>query len=160
MQCDIFVSGMIFSNFEIQIMLMSPHQKLQVAINEVLAVNYKEATGFFINELVPKLQTVHELLYFPAIDHPGFKEYLGWFQNDIEVDIQNCISLTSGNTMERIELLEIIKKHIEAKLKIVEFAFKYYLQDNSPLFQQGDQRKIIQLKPWLQSLLMFAGSAK
>ena len=125
---------------------MSHYKKLEVAINQILNLSFKEQENFFVNDLVPKLQTVRDLLYFPDINHEGFKEYLELFQNDVQTDINRCICISSTNTIELVELFQLIKAHIQPKLKIVEFAFMYYLQDITQLFQNGNSNKIIRLK--------------
>ena len=124
---------------------MNRHQKLELAIQEVEHLSFKEDEVFFINEVVPKLQVIHDLLNFPQIDHQGFKAYLSLFQNDVRFDIDRCSGISPSNTTESIEFLELIKKHMQAKLKVLEFAFSYYLNDSTLLLQEACDVKIIQL---------------
>ena len=124
---------------------MNHYQKLEAAINAVLNLSFKEQDNFFVNEVVPKLQVVRDLLYFPNIDNIGFKQYLALFQNDVQIDINRCIC-SMENTIELTELLQNIKSHIKPKLQVVEYAFSYYLRDSAPLFKKLDKSKIIQFR--------------
>ena len=123
---------------------MNHYKKLEAAINEVQALSFTNDEFFFIRELVPKLHAVSSLMQVPNIHHAGMTEYLGWFQDDIALDIQRCSALSPSTSIEeKEELLQLIKKHIKAKLKVLVYAFCYFLQDKSPLFVEEKPRSIV-----------------
>ncbi|CAN5388240.1 hypothetical protein BH10BAC3_BH10BAC3_19680 [soil metagenome] len=124
---------------------MNRRQKLVLAIQEVEHLNFKKEEAYFINEVVPKLHVIHDLLNFPEIDHHYFKAYLSFFQNDVKVDIDRCSRISPSNAIESMEVLALIKKHIQAKLKVAEFAFSYYLNDTTLLLQEANDVKSIKL---------------
>jgi hypothetical protein len=128
---------------------MNHYKKLEVAINTVQNTCLSDEEGFFVKDLAPKLMAVINLMHFSNIQHTAFNEYLGWFQNDIQLDIKRCSEVSvETSDEEKKELLEIIKKHVHAKLKVVDFAFIYFLKDKSLLFQEEKPRSISSVNEW------------
>ncbi|MES2649259.1 MAG: hypothetical protein V4717_20440 [Bacteroidota bacterium] len=132
---------------------MTHYQKLRTAINNVLETRFEEEPGFLQSKLVPKLQILRDLLNFPAIKNVDFTNYLSLYQNDIQEDINRCICDSSENVIENTELLNSIKLHMPGKLKVVEFAFAFYKQDDALLLKEPKQRSIIPLNAINRKLL-------
>jgi len=124
---------------------MNHYQKLEAAINEVQELSLKEEKDFIAKNLIPKLQRVRDLLYFPNIDDQEFTKYMALFANDVQLDINRCAN-AGENTIELTELLQNIKLHIKPKLRTVEFAFSHYLKDSTQLLQETKEGKIVKLK--------------
>src|SRR5215218_3134464 len=108
---------------------MNHYKKLEAAINDVQETCLTDEDDFFVRDLAPKLMAVINLMHFTNIQHTAFNEYLGWFQNDIDLDIRRCREVSAQTPKEdKEQLLQLVKKHVHAKLKVVDFAFIYFLK--------------------------------
>jgi hypothetical protein len=115
---------------------MTFFQKVAEAINNFKAIELTENEKFFIDPVMNQLIIIHDLMIFPYIENEKFQQYIGWFRNDIRMDINRCLNVSSLAThREKLDLLNSIKGHISPKLKVVEFAFTYYL-DNRELLNK------------------------
>ena len=113
---------------------MTYYQKLEQAITNFEALELNDNEPFFIDPVMVQLIAIHDLMIFPNIVHEKFQQYIGWFRNDIHLDIQNCLQISAqASENEKLQLLTSIKKHVHAKLKVVEYAFSFYLPGNQLL---------------------------
>ncbi|MES2647941.1 MAG: hypothetical protein V4717_13760 [Bacteroidota bacterium] len=116
---------------------MSIHKKMETAINDVSAINIIDEKVFFEQQLIPKIQVIRDLMLFPYIHHNDFHEYLEIFRNDIQLDINACQQIKADAPIEEKEaLLNLVKSHIKAKMRVVVFAFSYYLQNKALLYKE------------------------
>ena len=134
---------------------MTHYQKLQEAINNFNLIDLAGNEKFFIDPVMTHLITIHDLLIFPYIDHEKFQQYIGWFRNDIRQDINRCLNVSPQTSLpEKQELLDAIKNRVKPKMKVVEFAFTYYLDNREPLYREwGAQVRPIKTQGLLKGLI-------
>jgi hypothetical protein len=125
---------------------MRYYQKLAEEINNFTAITLAEDEKFFMDPVMNQLIIIHDLLIFPYIEHEKFQQYIGWFRNDIRKDINRCLnSPLHASADEKLELLNAMKARIKPKLKVVEFAFSYYL-DKKDLLKKESGAEIRRIK--------------
>jgi hypothetical protein len=113
---------------------MNYYQKLAEAINNFTAITLSEEENFFMDPVMNQLITIHDLLIFPYVENEKFQQYIGWFRNDIRKDINRCLDAGMlDSPAEKLHLLNAIKDRVRPKLKVVEFAFSFYLQNRELL---------------------------
>ena len=118
---------------------MNRHTKLKNAINAIVDLKLENDEFFFTQKVPQLLFNVSRLMAFPEIVNPDFLRYLSFYQNDIKLDINRSIKLDPSSTLEEKEsLLTLIKSHSKLKLKVVDFAFAYYLKDKSKFLRDED----------------------
>jgi hypothetical protein len=118
---------------------MNRHTKLKNAINEVVDLNLENDDIFFSQKVPQLLFRVLKLMEFPEVANPEFLRYLSFYQNDVKLDINRCLQLNASSPEEeKVAVLNLIKSHTKAKLKVVEFSFAYYIKDKSKLFREED----------------------
>jgi hypothetical protein len=118
---------------------MNRHTKLKNAINDIVELHLENDEIFFSQKVPQLLFRVLKLMEFQEIANPDFLRYLSFFQNDVKLDINRSLQLDVSSSFEEKEaLLNLIKNHTRAKLKVVEFSFAYYLKDKSKLFKEED----------------------
>lgn len=121
---------------------MNRYKKLQITINEILELQLQDDEIFFAQKVPQKLYALANLMNFPNIDNEEFKRYLAFFQNDIYLDVKRCMLVQNETSHEQREaIFSSIKLHIKPRLKVVEYAFAFYLKDKSLLFKEEDGRQ-------------------
>lgn len=119
---------------------MNRHTKLKNAINAITELTLENDESFFTQKVPQLLFQVIRLMEFPEIVNPDFLKYLSHFQHDLNLDIKRSLQLTPSSTLEeRDALLNLIKSHSIPKLKVVDFAFAFYLKDKTKLFKDEDR---------------------
>ncbi|MES2647648.1 MAG: hypothetical protein V4717_12275 [Bacteroidota bacterium] len=123
---------------------MTLYKQFESAINDLENTVNKAGPGFFAKEVIPKLQTISGLMVLENNKNAALQAYLDLYRNDIQLDIENCLLITDESTMDKKEqLLTQIKSHIRPKIKVLEYAFCYYLKDDSLLHAEiGNDRKV------------------
>ena len=119
---------------------MNRHTKLKNAINELLSFELEEHENFFQKKVLHQLIKIQHLMEFPQIIREDFCRYLGFFKNDLRVDIERVSNISDDLTREEKEaLLKSVQCHSKTKLQAVEYAFGFYLKDVSSLYIQEDK---------------------
>jgi hypothetical protein len=121
---------------------MTLYRQFESAIDDVENTVLQTGSDFFVVEVIPKLQIISDLMEMRDIEHSDFQAYLQLFRNDIRLDIEKCLEITPGTPLEEKEaLLNLIKKHVRPKIKVLEYAFSFYLKDDGLLHADNRNKR-------------------
>jgi hypothetical protein len=121
---------------------MTLYRQFESAIDDVENTVLQTGSDFFVVEVIPKLQIISDLMEMRDIEHSDFQAYLQLFRNDIRLDIEKCLEITPGTPLEEKEaLLNLIKKHVRPKIKVLEYAFCFYLKDDGLLHADNRNKR-------------------
>ncbi len=125
---------------------MTLYKQFESVINDLENTLIQPGTNFFMEEVIPKLQNLSDLMVLENNKHAALQAYLDLYRNDLQLDIEKCLQINDESTMEEKEqLLTQIKKHVRPKIKVLEYAFCYYLKDDALLHVELSNTRSVKL---------------
>lgn len=119
---------------------MTRIEKLELINKEVQETVISNDLDFFTDLFPEKLNTFLGLTYFPEITHETFHLYLDTYRNGILVDtIKWCKESKLNETeWQKNFTLKSCKESVKSMLRIINWAFEYYIGNKELLLKEED----------------------